>query len=159
MRKEQKIESIALAKKIFSENEMCIMLNYKNLSASDVDVLRNALKDKNANVRVLKNTLVKKAIENTDYKNLSEFLTEQVAISYCKDPLVLASVITNYIKNNDKLQIKAGLMNGKYIDLNTIEQLSKLGSMDDVRARFIGVLRAPGSKLARVFDAYAKKEQ
>ena len=84
-------------------------------------------------------------------------MKNQVVISYCKDPLVLSNVIMDYVKENDKVKVLTGVMNGKVVDVKTIQDLSKLGSVNDVRARFIGVLKAPGSKLAQILDAYAKK--
>lgn len=158
MRKEQKVESIKLAEQLLSTNDICILINYKGLTAGEVSALRTLLKDKDANLKVLKNTLVKRAVEDKEFASLKDMLKDQIAISYAKDPLTLSNVLVNYAKENQKIKLVAGLMNGKMVDLETIKELSKLGSVNDVRARFIGVLKAPGSKLACVCDAYAKKD-
>ena len=157
MNRTNKETSIELAKKILSENQMFIVFNYKGLNAVDVVKLRNGLKDKDANMKVLKNTLFKKAIEGTDFAFLSDYFQDQVAISYSKDPISLSNVLNNFAKNNDNVKIVVASLDGKLTDTKTIEELASLGSLDDVRARFIGVLRAPGSQLARVLTAYKEK--
>ena len=157
MNKVEKQNSIELAKSILSDNQMFILFNYKGLNAVDVVKLRNELKDKNANMKVLKNTLFKKAIEGTDFAFLNDYFQDQVAISYSKDPIALSNVLNNFAKNNDNVKIVVASLDGKIADKATIEELASLGSLDDVRARFIGVLRAPGSQLARVLVAYKEK--
>ena len=157
MRREEKVESIKLAEELLSTNDMCILIDYKGLSAVEISNLRTLLKDKEANLKVFKNTLAKRAVEGKEFSALKDVLKNQVAISYCKDPLVLSNVIMKYVKENDKVKVLTGVMNGKVVDVKTIQGLSKLGSVNDVRARFIGVLKAPGSKLAQILDAYAKK--
>ena len=157
MNKTQKQSSIELAKSILNDNQMFVLFDYKGLNATDVVKLRNKLKDKKANMKVLKNTLFKKAIENTEFEFLNEYFNNQIAVSYSSDPIALSNVIFNFAKNNDNVDIKIASLDGKAVDIKTIEELASLGSLDDVRARFIGVLRAPGSQLARVLTAYKEK--
>ena len=157
MNKIEKQNSIELAKSILSDNQMFILFNYKGLNAVDVVKLRNELKDKNANMKVLKNTLFKKAIEGTEFAFLNDYFQDQVAISYSKDPIALSNVLNNFAKNNDNVKIVVASLDSKVADKSTVEELASLGSLDDVRARFIGVLRAPGSQLARVLVAYKEK--
>lgn len=157
MNKTQKQNFVVLAKNILSENKMCILLNYKGLNASDFVKLRNELKDKEANIKIIKNTLSKKAIENTELSALDNYFVDQIAISFSQDPISLSNVINKFSKDNENLKIQIASLDGKIVDISTIEDLASLGSLDDVRARFIGVLRAPGSQLARVLVAYKEK--
>lgn len=157
MNKTQKQSSIELAKSILNDNQMFVLFDYKGLNATDVVKLRNELKDKKANMKVLKNTLFKKAIENTEFEFLNEYFNNQIAVSYSSDPIALSNVIFNFAKSNNNVDIKIASLDGKAVDIKTIEELASLGSLDDVRARFIGVLRAPGSQLARVLTAYKEK--
>lgn len=157
MNKTQKQSSINLAKDILSNNQMCIFLNYKGLDAGDFVKLRNELKDKEANIKIIKNTLFKKAIEGTDFSVLSDYFVDQIAVSYSKDPITLSNVVNGFAKDNENLKIKIASLDGKVVDIKTVEELASLGSLDDVRARFIGVLRAPGSQLARTLVAYKEK--
>ncbi len=153
----KKVDSVNLAKKIL-EKDAIIIVQYKGVTSQEMNDLRISLKDKNANIKILKNNLVKKAIGDSDYAFLKDYLTEQVAISYGEDAIALANILINCAKDNEKLKIQAGCLNGKIIDFAAIEALAKLGSVDDVRARFVSVLKAAGSKLVRVFDAYCKKQ-
>lgn len=157
MNKTQKQDFVVLAKNILSENKMCILLNYKGVNAGDFVKLRNELKDKEANIKIIKNTLSKKAIENTELSALDSYFVDQIAISFSQDPISLSNVINKFSKDNENLKIQIASLDGKVVDISTIEELASLGSLDDVRARFIGVLRAPGSQLARVLVAYKEK--
>lgn len=153
----QKQTSIDLAKDILTNNQMFILVNYKGLNAGDVVALRNELKDRDANMKVIKNTLFKRAIKDTEFAYLDNYFNDQIAVSFSKDPIALANVINKFAKNNENLKIQVASLDGKQIDIRTIEELASLGSLDDVRAKFIGVLKAPGSQLARVLDAYREK--
>lgn len=157
MNKTQKQTSMQIAQNILENNQMFILVDYKGLNASDIVLLRNDLKDKKANLKIIKNTLFKKAIENTDFTYLNDYLAGQIAISYSEDSISLSNIIYKFAKSNENLKIQTASLEGKKIDIKTIEELASLGSIDDVRARFIGVLKAPGSKLARVLTAYKEK--
>lgn len=153
----QKQTSIDLAKDILTNNQMFILINYKGLNAGDVVALRNELKDRDANMKVIKNTLFKRAIKDTEFAYLDNYFNDQIAVSFSKDPIALANVINKFAKNNENLKIQVASLDGKQIDIRTVEELASLGSLDDVRAKFIGILKAPGSQLARVLDAYREK--
>ncbi len=153
----QKQTSIDLARDILTNNQMFILVNYKGLKAGDVVTLRNELKDRDANMKIIKNTLFKRAIKDTEFAYLDNYFNDQIAVSYSKDPIALANIINKFAKNNENLKIQVASLDGKQIDIRTVEELASLGSLDDVRAKFIGVLKAPGSQLARVLDAYREK--
>ena len=157
MKKEQKISSIDLAKEIFSNNSVAILLNYKKLDAKGMSSLRKTLKSKNSNLKILRNTLVKRAIADTEVKALMDNFKDQIAISYSNDPVSLSSALVNFAKENENIELKIGFMDGKIMELSTVKELSLLGSMEEVRAKFIGLLKAPGSQLARILNAYQTK--
>lgn len=158
MNRTQKSESLELAKRILLDNQMSILIEYKGLTSGEITELRMLLKDNGANMKVFRNNLVIKAIEGGKFEFLKDSLKDQIAISYCNDPLTLSNILVKYAKENEKVKIKIGSLNGEVIALDKIVALSKLGSVNDVRAKFISVLSAPASKLVRIFDAYAKKD-
>lgn len=158
MNKVEKGKYLELAKDILSNNQMSVLIDYKGLTSGEMTELRLMLKDGGANIKIIKNNLVSKAIENTSYEFLKDFLKDQIAICYCNDPLTLANLLVKYAKGNEKVKIISGSLNSEIIESSKIVELSKLGSANDVKARFIGVLSAPASKLVRVFDAFAKKD-
>lgn len=157
MKKEQKTTSIDLAKKIFAENSVVVLVGYKKLDAKGMSTLRKTLKKKGANLRILKNTLVKRAIVDSEVKSIMDNFKDQIAISYANDAVALSNALVNFTKENEAVDIKIGFMDGKVLELNTIKSLSSLGSIEEVRAKFIGLLKAPGSQLARVLSAYKAK--
>jgi large subunit ribosomal protein L10 len=159
MIKSQKENSIKLAKEILSNNDMLVLIDYKGLNAGNVSKLRTELKDKKANVKVFKNTLFKRAIKGTGFDFLEQFLFEQMAVSYSKDPISLSNVIHSFLKNNAKVKVKCVALNGKMEKTTAIEMMASLGSVDDIRARFIGTLQGAGSKLVGVLEEYSKKLQ
>ena len=122
MNKTQKQSSIELAKSILNDNQMFVLFDYKGLNADDVVKLRNELKDKKANMKVLKNTLFKKAIENTEFEFLNEYFNNQIAVSYSSDPIALSNVIFNFAKSNNNVDIKIASLDGKAVDIKTIEE-------------------------------------
>jgi large subunit ribosomal protein L10 len=156
MKNEQKTKSVDKAKSIFAENSVVVVLNYKGLNAKGVYSLRRKLKSKNANIKVLKNTLVKKAISD-NVVDLVPVFKDQVAISFSNDPVSLSSVLIDFTKENESVSIQTGFMDGKLLSLDSIKSLASLGSFDEVRARFIGLLKAPGSTLARTLVAQETK--
>jgi large subunit ribosomal protein L10 len=157
MNRVAKQRSIDLARSIFSDYEMCILLNYKGLNAGDFGILRTSLKDSGANVRIIKNTLMKRAVDGTSFSYMMDYFHDQVAISYSKDPVSLSNIIFKFAKENGNIRVEAASFNGKIVDAKFIEELASLGSINDVRSRFIGVLRAPGSQLVRLLVAYEEK--
>jgi ribosomal protein L10 len=106
---------------------------------------------------VFKNTLFKKAIKDTEFSFLEQFLFEQVGLSYSKDPISLSNTLNTLIKDNVGLRIKGVCLNGTNKDVSVVEEMAGLGSFEDIRARFIGVLNAAGSKLVAVLEAYVDK--
>ncbi|MDR0423428.1 MAG: 50S ribosomal protein L10 [Rickettsiales bacterium] len=156
MKKEQKIKSIDIAKDIFANNSVVVVLNYKGLDAKNIYDLRRKLKVKDANIKILKNTLVKRAI-GENYKDMLPSFKEQVAISYSSDPVSLSNVLVNFVKENEVVTILSGYSDGKLLTLETIKNLASLGSIDEVRAKFVGVLKAPGSAIARILKLQEEK--
>ncbi|MDR0571994.1 MAG: 50S ribosomal protein L10 [Rickettsiales bacterium] len=161
MIRKEKENSVKLAKEILSSNEMLVLMDYKGLNAENFTKLRAELKDKKAGVRVFKNTLFKKAIKDTDFGFLENLLFEQVAVSYSNDPISLSNVINTFNKELSKggVVVKGVALNNKLEDIAIIGRMAGLGSFDDIRARFIGVLQGAGSQLVGVLEAYAKKQE
>ena len=87
----------------------------------------------------------------------SSILTLPISIKYSQQYLIHSNVLIKFAEDNENVEVKIGFMDGKIMELSTIKSLSSLGSMEEVRAKFIGLLKAPGSQLARVLNAYQTK--
>ena len=155
---------------IFNNSEIVIVVHYEGLDALSITSLRNETYDKDVSFKVTKNRLIKLAIEKTQYKNIIELFKGPTAIAYSSDIVAASKVIHNYSKQNEKLVILGGALKDKTIDLEEIKNLAALPSLDEIRvnlvammstpaSRIASVVSAPGAQVARVFNAYAVKDQ
>lgn len=171
MNKGEKLQLINQLKENLLESNFIAIVYYRGMNDKQLYDMRVALKSKKCSMKIAKNTLVKVAIKGTDLEILSSELSGPNAILYSKDPVALAKIITDLAKEVEALKIKVGYLNKSIINSSTIGNLAKLGSIEEVRASFIGILNsaqsnfvsilnAPASGLASVLQNYAaaKKE-
>jgi large subunit ribosomal protein L10 len=127
------------------------------------------MRDAGATYKVAKNRLAKLALEDTDYLGLGDMLTGPVGLAWSKDPVAAAKAAVDFAKSNDKLEIVGGAMGTVVLDEAGIKALATMPSLDEMRAKLIGlvnapatkiaqVVTAPAAKVARVFAAYAEKD-
>lgn len=157
MKKNAKKEIVKSLKDILADNSLIVLVEYKGLTAAGVTEFRELLKSKGANMKVFKNTLARIAVKGSVHEPLTEYLKDQIAISYSKDCVGLSNALMKFTKDNDLVKIKAGFLEDKVVDINTIKQLSALGSFEDVRAAFLSKLAAPASNLVRLLKAPSSK--
>lgn len=168
MLRSEKHESILELEEIYKNSASVIVTHYHGLTVSQVTTLRRALRAKGASFKVVKNTLSKIATSKASVNNFANLLTGPTAVAYSKDPIDAAKVVVEFAKANDSLKIIGGLVNNEVLDANSVKQLAKLPSLNELRGKIIGVLQTPATKiagvlqapasgLARVFQAYADK--
>ena len=168
MKREQKELFIKNLKNILSENSLVLVFHYRGMSMTDMTNLRVQSFNSGCNIKVTKNRLTKLAIEGTDKSELSDLFDGPTGIAYSNDPVQLTKLLTNFSKNNSNLVILGGIMGNEILTVEKIEILSKLPSLEEIRAQLIGlistpaqkiasVLTAPSGDLARVFNAYSTK--
>jgi large subunit ribosomal protein L10 len=107
-------------------------------------------------MKIAKNTLVKVAIKKTDLELLTEHLCGPTAILYSQDPVALSKVVVDTARQNEHLKIKAGFFNKAIVNESTIRDMAKLGSIEEVRASFIGLLSAKQANFVRLLTAPEK---
>ncbi len=168
MNREQKESFVQNLKSIIAENSLVLVFHYRGMSMTDMTDLRVQSFNSGCNIKVTKNRLTKLALEGSDKAALSEFFDGPTAIAYSSDPVQLTKLLTNFAKNNSNLVILGGIMDNEILSVEKIEILSKLPSLEGIRAQLIGlisspaqkiasVLTAPSGDLARVFNAYSNK--
>ena len=157
MNREQKAQSVSSIKKALLESSLVVLLHYRGLKDNELYNFRTALKEKNTNLKVAKNTLVKIAIKDTDLNVLEPYLNGPVAIAYGEDAASLAKVTTDNAKKYEALEIQTGYLNKSLLSKDAIDSLSKLGSLEDVRASFISRLKGAQSSFVRILNAPASK--
>jgi large subunit ribosomal protein L10 len=139
------------------------------LTVAQFQKLRREMKANGATVKVAKNRLAKIALEGTDVASISNLLTGPTLIAYSSDPVAAPKVAIAFAKENDKLVILGGAMGKTALNPDGVKALATMPSLDELRAKLLGLLQAPATKiaqlstapaakLARVFQAYADKD-
>ncbi len=154
----QKEQLVAELNGFFGEAQSVILGQFKGLSVAEATELRTKAREKNVNIRVTKNRLTRLALKDTAYEGLEEYLTGQTIMAWSsEDPVSAAKVMNDFAKANKKLELVAGAMGAKILDANGVKSLASMPSLDELRAKLIGTIKAPSQKVAAVTQAPAKK--
>tara|TARA_X000000950_G_scaffold289123_1_gene410023 strand:- start:62662 stop:63177 length:516 start_codon:yes stop_codon:yes gene_type:complete len=129
-----------------------LVAHYKGLTVSEITELREKVKTNNATFKVTKNSLIKRAIKNTDYEKLDNFFVGPTSVTYSKDPVSAAKAVFDFSKENEKLKIIAASMGDKELSVDDIEKLAALPSMDELKAKILGLLTSPMRNIASIFN-------
>ncbi len=144
MQKELKIRSVKDIKEKFEKSKVIVLTDFKGLTMSQMTTLRKKLKPIDAEFKVYKNTLISRAIKDKAYDGIDPLLTGSTAIVFgYSDQLAPTKVISQFMKENEKLSVKGGLLDGKFIDPKTISVLAKLPSREVLLAKLLGTMKAP----------------
>ncbi len=169
MDRAQKSVAVAELKQTFSETSVVVITRNLGMTVAQSTALRNRMRDAGASYKVAKNTLALIAIEDTSYAPIGDMLTGPTALATSADPVAAAKVAVDFAKTTDRFEIVGGAMGDTVLDVAGVRALAELPSLDELRARIVGLIQAPASKiartinepgamLARVFGAYAAKE-
>jgi large subunit ribosomal protein L10 len=169
MDRSQKAESVASLNAVFNEVSVVVVTRNLGLSVGQSTDLRAKMRDAGASYKVAKNRLAKLAIKDTQYEGLGDYLTGPTALAWSTDPVAAAKAAVDFAKTNDKLEIVGGAMGATVLDAAGVKALASMPSLDELRAKIVGLVNAPAtkvatlvnapaSKLARVFGAYGAKE-
>ncbi len=137
----------------FSKSKVVILTDYKGLDVLSINDLRRKLRDAGVEYVVVKNTLIKRAAQETDVDLITDHFTgpSALALSY-DDPVAPAKVLSNFSKDNDKLEIKIGVMSGKVLDLNSIKALSSLPSREELLSMVLSTMNGVPTALVRALN-------
>ena len=169
MDRSQKADSVAQLNAVFNEVGVVVITRNLGLSVAQSTNLRTKMREAGATYKVAKNRLAKLAIKDTPYSGLEEYLTGPTALAWSTDPVAAAKAAVDFAKTNDKLEIVGGAMGSTVLDAAGVKALASMPSLDELRAKIVGLVNAPAtkvatlvnapaSKLARVFGAYGAKE-
>ncbi|MHA1539744.1 MAG: 50S ribosomal protein L10 [Alphaproteobacteria bacterium] len=150
MHRSQKQEVVAALKNTLEESQLVIVTQQTGLTVAEVTAFRRDMHDAGAGFKVTKNRLAKLALAGSKYASLEELFTGPTAIAYSKDPVAAAKVAVKFSKENDKLQVIGGALDGQVLSLDELKNLASLPSLDELRGKIVGVLQAPAGKLARL---------
>lgn len=151
MEKKKKEDEVSELREKFSRANAAILGEYRGLTVSQIDKLRNALRNVSGELRVAKNTLARIASKGTSIEKIESHLKGPTAIilSY-SDQAAVAKALTAFAKEQDKFKIRVGVLGSTVLDVKGIKSLAELPGLDQLRANILGIIQAPASKLARL---------
>ena len=159
MEKNKKIAVVEQLKQTFKEVSVVIVTKNKGLTVLDANNLRRKVKESNSSYQVAKNRLVKIATVGTQFEKLNDLLEGPTAILYSSDIFSAAKALQSFAKENSaKIEVLGGLMNNEVLTPAQISHIASLPSLNELRGKLVGLIQAPASQIARVVDAYSKKE-
>ena len=158
MNREEKTELLNMLHEVLSNAESVVITEYLGLTVAEADELRNKVRDAGASLRVTKNRIARLAVKDTKFEGLADLFKGPVAMAYANDPIAACKACVEFAKNKEKLVIVGGALSDKALTLDEIKELAAIPSMDELRAKLVGLLQAPAAKLARVTKAYSEKE-
>jgi large subunit ribosomal protein L10 len=165
----QKAELIATLNKTLKGAELVIVTQQAGLTVAEITDLRRQMRAAGAGLKVAKNRLTRRALEGTRFQPLSDMFKGPTALAYSKDPVAAAKVTVGFADKNEKLKIVGGSLGERKLDVAAIKALATLPSLPEMRAKFLGLLVAPATRvatvvgapaaqLARVLGAHARKQ-
>ncbi len=166
MDRTEKREFVAALGAVFADTSMVVVTRNDGMTVADVTELRRRMRAAGASFKVAKNRLALLALEGTRFDGLAPLMKGPTAISWSKDPVAVAKAAVDFAKTNDKFVLVGGALGSQVLDASGVKALSELPSLDSLRAKLLGllaapatriagVLQAPAGQLARVFAAYA----
>ena len=164
----QKAVAIEDLQGTFSETESIVVTQNTGLTAGQAAALRDQMRKNGVSYKVSKNRLVLRALKGTRFEGIGHMLKGPVGLATSKDPVAAAKIAATFAKDNEKFLILGGALGEKVLDKAAVEALSKLPSLDEIRAtllalfqtpatRIATIAQAPASQVARVLKAYADK--
>ena len=158
MNREEKTQLLAELNELFNNAETIVVSHYKGLTVSEVSELRDNIRKVGAGFRVTKNRITRLALKGTKFESLADLFVGPTAIAFANDPISACKACVEFAKTNEKLLVIGGGMGTGVLSVDEIKRLASIPSMDELRAKIIGLLQAPGAQLARVTKAYSEKE-
>ena len=146
MDRAQKQDAIEALKGVFNGAGAVVVTHYMGLTVAEMTDLRGRLRNEGAKLQVVKNTLATKALDGSIGAEGDALFTGPVAIAFAPDPVSAAKVATQYAKDNDKFSVIGGFMGQQVLDKKSVTALAALPSLDQLRAKIVGLLQAPDRK-------------
>jgi large subunit ribosomal protein L10 len=152
-----KAELVTELNGVFKASGVVIVAHYAGLTVAEMQKLRMQMKQAGAQVKVAKNRLAKIALDGTDVATVAPLLKGPTVIAYSVDPVAAPKVAIDFAKTNEKFVILGGAMGTTALNPDGVKALASLPSLDELRAKLIGLIQAPATKIAQVVNAPAAK--
>lgn len=170
MDRAEKRELVTSLNGIFTDSGSVVVAHYVGLTVAQLNDLRSRMRSAGGSVKVAKNSLAKIALQGTVSETITDLFVGQTIIAYAADPVAAPKVAMEFAKINEKLVILGGAMGATSLNAEKVKALASMPSLDELRARLVGmivtpatriaqIVNAPAAQLARVFGAYARKDE
>ncbi len=155
MNREEKAELINTLQATFAASSSVVIAHQVGLTVAESSDLRAKMREAGAGFKVTKNRIAKIAVQGTKDEALADMFTGPTAVGTSADPVAAAKALVDFAKSNDKVTIIGGTLDGELLDKAGVEALATLPSLDELRAKLVGLVNAPAAKLARIAQAPA----
>ena len=170
MDRAEKRELVGTLNTAFKDAGVIVVAHYQGLTVAELQAYRARIREAGGKVKVAKNRLAKLALQGTDAAHIADLFKGPTVIAYSADPVAATKATVDFAKGNDKLVILGGAMGKTNLNADGVKALATMPSLDQLRASLVGlimtpatriaqVVNAPAGQLARVFGAYAKKDE
>ncbi len=149
MKKLEKVEVVQSLRAVLGDSPAAVVVEYKGITVASLHTLRNQLRERGATLRVVKNTLLLRAVDGTSNEALKDLAGGPIAVAYAApdgEVAGLAKEIVAFKKQEDLLVIRGGVLSGKTLDVAGVQELATLPSLDELRAKTLGLFNAPAEK-------------
>jgi large subunit ribosomal protein L10 len=157
MNKEKKQSYIKEMTAQFEKSEAVLVTHYQGLSVKQLDNLRKQMREHGIQFKITKNRITKIALEKSRCKDLSNLFTGPTAVALSEDAISSARILTKFSKENENLKILGGIMGKEILDVAAVANVATLPTLDEARAKIIGILRSPAQKIVSILLAPASK--
>ena len=157
MNKEQKKQYISDMSTQLDKSEAVIVTHYQGLTVSQLDELRKQMREHGIQFKITNNRITKLALEKTRCKDISDLFSGPTAVAMSEDAITSAKILTKFSKENQNLKILGGIMGTDILDVAGVQNVATLPSLEEARAKIVGILRSPAQKIASILLAPASK--
>ena len=157
MNKEQKKQYISDMTNQFEKSEAVIVTHYQGLTMNQLDDLRAKMREHGIIFRITKNRITKLALEKTKCKDLSNLFTGPTAVAFGEDAIISARILSKFAKDNENLKLIGGMMDNEILDQAAVMNVANLPTLDEARAKIVGILSSPAQKIMSILLAPASK--
>ena len=157
MNKEQKKNYIKEMETQFQNNEAILVTHYQGLTMTQLDELRSQMREHGIKFKITKNRITKLALEKTKCKDLTNLFSGATAVAFSDDAIISARILSKFAKNNENLKLLGGVMGEEVLDQAGVQNVANLPTLDEARAKIVGILATPASKFVSILLARNEK--
>jgi large subunit ribosomal protein L10 len=151
----EKQNLVASLKGLFERVNLVVITQQSGLTVAESTKLRRQMREAGASFKVTKNRLARLALVGTKFEELAPLFTGPTAIAISEDPVAAARIVVNFAKGNEKLVLVGGALDGQMLDIDGVKALAALPSLDELRARLVGMVQTPATRIVRTLSAPA----